>query len=47
MHAAAPMCSIQDNMKPPGWQVSVLKFLAKLGPTWAITPVRRARILLQ
>ena len=35
----APMCKIADDMKPPDWQISVLRGLARMGPTWPIAPV--------
>lgn len=35
----APMCKIADNLKPPEWQIKMLKGVAKVGPKWPIAPV--------
>lgn len=29
---------ISDKLKPPGFVVAVMKWLAKVGPTWPILP---------
>lgn len=35
----APMCKIDDSLRPPEWQVKVLEWLAWLFPTAPITPI--------
>lgn len=34
----APMCAIAPGMRPPEWQISLLRWTAYVIPTWPITP---------
>ncbi|WOL15031.1 caffeoylshikimate esterase-like isoform X3 [Canna indica] len=36
----APLCKIDDKMKPPAFLISILKKLSKIIPTWKVIPAK-------